>query len=355
MTNTEYFQRLLSQAVLTENIVGPSFTAQETAPFVGETIAPLVNYDGDVIAITAARVAAIGVGQHVAPEATRPFIDLTGREEETWLTEMADMGEQHRISPTRWRRLQSSDPAVVGEEARKLIEIGQIMEERLRRLTELDRWQAFRGTLTITYQNSDSVLVIAYPIPAGNLPVVSVPWTDTVNADPVADMRAWRLKVATETGNPGVRFHLADEDAELIILNDKLRGYFNVPVGQPFRPTLDDVAALVGTGTTFIGVNHAYRAESVGSAVRPQDHTRYLPLGKVLVTPEYNANGRPVAEVANGDVEVQTGFNTGVLVKGPQSEIKLDSQSMQRFLHHMAKRLPRLIQPGAFLTATIYS
>jgi hypothetical protein len=355
MANTSYFQRLLSQAVLTENIVGPGFTAQETAPFVGEQIAPLKDYDGDVIAITASRIAAIGIGQWVAPEASRPFVDLTGREEETFLTEMADMGEQHRISPTRWRRLQSNDPNVVGEEARKLIEIGQILEERNRRLTEKARWDAFMGTLIIEYQNRDNNLEITYPIPAGNVPVVSVPWDDTANSDPVADMRAWRLKIATETGIPGTRYHLSDEDAELILMNETLRGYFNVPVGQPFRPVLDDVAALVGTGTTFIGVNHGYRKEEVGSSVAPDDHERYLPLGKVLVTPDYNANGRPIAEVANGDVEVQTGFNTGVLVKGPQSEIKLHSDSMQRFLHHMAKRLPRLIQPGAFLTATIYT
>ena len=355
-TNSKFYERLLAQAVLTANITEPSFTAQENAPFVGENIAPLVDMRTDVVALTVARVAAIGIGSFVAPEGTPPLIDLTGREEESWLTEMADLAEQHRISPTRWRRLQSTDPEVVAEEARKLIDIGVIMEERARRLTEKMRWDAFQGQVVLSYQNNDSNLQVTYPIPAGNKPTVSVPWTDTTNADVVADLKAWRLKVATETGAPGTEYHLASEDIELMLANQKLRGYYNIPVGQPFRPTVEDVARLVGEGTTFIPVDHAYRAESVGTARRPQDHTRYLALGKVLVTPKgYTVNGQRIADMPNGLVEVQTGYNTGQLLIGPQSEIKLHGDSMQRFLHHKAKRLPRLSVPGAFLTATIYS
>lgn len=353
MANESFYARILKQAILTDNIVGPSFTAQETAPFVGEKIAPLKDVDGEYVAITASRIAAIGIGQFVAPEASPPLIDLTGREEETSITEMADLAEQHRISPTRWRRLQSSDPDVVAEEARKLIEIGQIMEERNRRLTEKMRWDAFQGRVIAEYQERDSKLVIDYPIPSGNRPTVSVPWTDTTNADPVADLKAFRLQVSSQTGQPGNLIHLSDEDLELVLSNAKLRGYFNIPVGQPFRPTEDDVSALIGAGTTFVPVNHAYRKEDVGASVRPQDHTRYLELGKVLITPDYNANGRAIAEVPNGDVEIQTGYNTGALLKGPQSEVKLHGDSMQRFLHHKSKRLPRLVQPGAFLTATV--
>jgi hypothetical protein len=150
-----YYDRLLSQAVLTDNIVGPSFTAQEQAPFVGEQIAPLRNVDGDVVAITASRIAAIGIGQFVAPEASPPFVDLTGREEETQITEMADLGEQHRISSDKVEKASVLvTQVVVAEEARKVIEIGQILEERQRRLTEKLRWDAFQGTAIIEVPES---------------------------------------------------------------------------------------------------------------------------------------------------------------------------------------------------------
>lgn len=327
----------------------------EAAPFVGEQIAPLVNTTAETIAIRESRTAAFGIGSAVAPEATPVLIDLTGREESSRIHELAEMAEQHRISPTRWYKLQSTDENVVAEEARKLIEIGQQMEERARRLTEKWRWDAFSGDLTITYQNNDSVLNIAYPLPSGNKPTVAVEWTDTVNADVVADMKAFRNQIASTAGNPGVVFHLADEDQELILANQKLRAYFNVAVGQPFRPTLDDVAQLVGPGTRFVGVNHGYRLEAAGTATDESAHQRYLPLGKMLVTTEYNNNGFRIAEVPNGRVEVQTGYNTGTLLFGPQSEIKLHGDSMERFLHHKAKRLPALHQPEAFLYATIYT
>jgi hypothetical protein len=197
-------------------------------------------------------------------------------------------------------------------------------------------------------------LQIDYPIPTSNKVVASVAWTDTTNSDPIADLRAARLGVLTNTANPGNLCHISDEDLELVLNNAKLRTYFNVPVGQPFRPTVDDVTPLIGDGFRFVPTNHAYRATTVGTSVRPQDHTRYLPLGKVIVTPEYNINGRPIAEMPNGDVEIQTGYNTTVLLKGPQSEIKLHGDSHQRFLHHRAKRLPRIVQPGAFYNLTIY-
>jgi hypothetical protein len=281
-------------------------------------------------------------------------MDLTGREEREEVIELAHLDEMHRISPIRWERLNSTDERIAGREARRLVEIGQILERRNERLTEWMRWQAFSGTLTIEYQQRDTALVIEYPLPTGHRPSVTVPWSDTENSDPIADMRAWQSQVAVSSNYGGLRIHMPDEDIEDVLANQKLRGYFNVEEGRPFLPTLDDVVALLRPGTQIIPFNTGYREESVGASKRPEDHTRFLPVGKVLVTTEYVIDGAPIADTPNGLVEVATGYNTTALLPGPQSEIIMKGEgAYTRFLRQASRRIVRLRRPEAFLYADV--
>src|SRR3954463_3564963 len=275
---------IMDQSSLTDSIVGPVETEMETAPFVGEQIAPMDDTDSQYTSMRVEDTYSTGIGQFRSPEASIPLKDITGREEREEVIELAYLDEAHRISPRRWEILTQGGERLAGREARRLIEIGQILERRNERLTEWMRWQAFAGPLTIEYQQRDPVLVIDYPMPTGHHPVATVSWTDLVNSDPVNDLKAWMQTASTDAGSPARLVHITDEDAELIVNNQKLRTYFQVDPGQPFMPTLEDVLRLLPQNTQFIPVNHAYRDESVGASRRPQDHTRYLPLGKVLVT-----------------------------------------------------------------------
>jgi Phage major capsid protein E len=345
---------ILDQAALTDSIVGPVETEMELAPFLGEQIAPMFDVDNQYISMRVEDVHAYGIGQFRAPEATPPLMDITGREEREEVIELAHLDEMHRISPLRWERLNSNDDRVSGREARSLIEIGQILERRNERLTEWMRWQAFSGQLTIEYQQRDTALVIDYPLPSGHRPTVGVSWDDTTNADPVNDMRTWQTQVATSSGFAGTRIHMSSVDLENVLNNAKLRDYFNVAPGQPFLPTLDDVLRLLRPGTQIITFDTAYREESVGASRRPEDHTRFLPTGSVLMTTEYTIDGAPIADTPNGLVEISTGYNTTALLPGPQSEVIMKGDGVyQRFLRQASRRIVRLRRPEAFLFADI--
>lgn len=345
---------ILDQAALTDSIVGPVETEMEAAPFLGEQISPMFDVDNQYVSMRVEDTYAYGIGQFRAPEATPPLMDLTGREEREEVIELAYLDEMHRISPIRWERLNSTDERVAGREARKLIEIGQILERRNERLTEWMRWQAFSGQLTIEYQQRDTALVIDYPLPAGSRPNASAPWTDTINSDPINDLRTWQTQVATVAGGAGLRIHLASEDIELLLSNQKLRGYFNVAAGQPFLPALDDVLRLLRPGTQIIPFDTAYRDESVGASKAPEDHTRFLPIGNLLMTTDYRLDGAPIADTPNGLVEIATGYNTTALLPGPQSEVIMKGDgAYQRYLRQASRRIVRLRRPEAFLYATI--
>lgn len=345
---------ILDQATLTDNIVGPVETEMEIEPFLGEQIAPMFDIDDQYISMRVEDVHAVGIGQFRAPEAEPPLMDLPGREEREEVMELAFLDEMHRIAPRRWERLNSNDDRVAGREARRLIEIGQILERRNERLTEWMRWQAFSGQLTIEYQYRDTALVIDYPLPTGHKPTVGISWTDTTNSDPINDLKAWMLTGSTDAGVPMRRVHISDEDLELILNNQKLKTYFNVPTGQPFLPTIQNVLDLLPPGTQFVNVNEAYREPSVGASKRRQDHTRFLPVGNVMLTTDYRVQGVPIADTPNGLVEIATGYNTTALLPGPQSEVIMKGVGVYtRFLRQGSRRLVRMRRPECFLYADV--
>ncbi len=347
-------ERLFDSAVLTDLIVQPVQTSMEAEPRLGDSIAPMRDIDGQFVKMQVRSAHAFGIGQVKAPEATPPLVDLTGREEsETISGELIQLDEMHRISPTRWERLQSTDENIVAQESRSIVEIGQELEIRNQRLTEKFRWDAFKGTVIAQYQQSDAVYQITYPKPAGHNPTVTTTWTDTTNSDPIADIRAWQLQVANSSGFPGTRVHISSDDFELILNNQVLKTYFNVPTGTAFRPTVDDVTALLAPNTTIMITDAGYRPSSVGASRLATDHVRFLPVGNVLITTEYTLEGQPIADTPNGDVQIVTGYNSTALVKGPVSELKLNTESMNYFLRHASRRIPRILRPDALLWATV--
>jgi hypothetical protein len=348
--------RLMDSAVLTNLIVKPVQTTMEAAPRLGDQIAPMQDIDGQFVRMQVRSVHAFGIGQFKAPEATPPLVDLTGREEQEQISgELLQLDEMHRISPTRWERLQSTDEAIVAQETRNIVEIGQELEIRNQRLTEKMRWDAFKGTLIAQYQQADSVIQIDYPKPTGHNPVLTGTnlWTDTTNADPIANIRTWQAQVAASSGFQGTLVHLSSDDWELIVTNTKVKTYFNVPSGQPFRPQPDDLVALLAPGTQFVITDAGYRPASVGSSIAASDHVRYLPVGNVMITTPYSVEGQRIADTPNGEVQILTGYNSTRLTRGPVSELKLDTDSYNYFLRHASRRIPRILRPECFLWATV--
>ena len=106
---------------------------------------------------------------------------------------MAQLEEMHRINSEQWLKLNSSDEFIRNSEGLDVVSRGQVLRRRLERLTEWMRWQAFvTGSLTITYPRTNSQLFIDYGFLPGHMPTASTLWSDTTNADPIADIEAWQ-------------------------------------------------------------------------------------------------------------------------------------------------------------------
>lgn len=345
---------IYDQAVLTSLVNEPVETALENAPFLGEQLAPRNDIQARMARMDVGRTYSFGVGQFKAPNAMPALVEMPTGERREALIELAQLEEMHRINSEQWIRLNSTDENIRNAEGLEVVERGRILRQRLERLTEWMRWQAFvNGSLTITYPRTNSQLFIDYGYLAGHKPVASTLWTDTTNSDPVADLEAWQQKVADDSGFLGLRIHITSATAKLILNNAKLKPYFNVPAGQPFRASLEQVAQLLADGTQFVVHDAGFRPMASGADRTDAAHTRYLPNKNVLVTTPYSIEGEQIADSLNGQVEISSTYNDTSIQQGPSSEVILDHMTKNRYLREGAARIVRIIHPECFLSATV--
>lgn len=341
-------------AVLTALVNEPVDTALESAPPLGTQIAPQQNIQARMARMDVGRTYAFGIGQYKAPNAMPALIDMPTVERQEAIIELVQLEEMHRINSEQWLRLISSDESIRNYEGLDLVTRGQIMRRRLERLTEQQRWDVFvNGTLTITYPRTNSQLLIDYGWLAGHKPTPATLWTDLVNADPVANLESWQQALADDSGHMGLKIHITSADAKLIVNNAKLKTYFNVPAGVPFRATLEQVAQLLAEGTEFVVHDAGWRPMASGAARDEAAHTRFLPIGKVVMTTEYSIDGDNIADTLNGQVVVSSAFDDTNDVMGPTNEVIIDHMTKNRYLREGAARITRILHPECFLSATV--
>ena len=345
---------IYDQAVLTELVNEPVDTALESAPYLGESIAPTEGINARMARMDIGRTYSFGIGQFKAPNAMPALIEMPTVERQEALIEMVQLEEMHRINSEQWIRLNSSDELIRATEGLEVVERGQILRRRLERLTEWMRWQVFiNGALTITYPRTNSQLLIDYGWLPGHKPTAVPLWSDTTNSDPVGNLEAWQQQLSDDSGHLGLKIHLTSATAKNVINNVKLKQYFNVPTGQPFRATLEQVASLLADGTQFVIHDAGFRPMASGASRTDAAHTRYLPNNKVLMTTDYTIEGERIADTLNGQVEISSSFNDTSISQGPSSEVILDHLTKNRYLREGAARITRVIHPEAFLSASV--
>jgi len=345
---------IYDQAVLTALVNEPVDTALETAPMLGQQIAPLNNIQSRMARMDIGRQYSFGIGQFKAPNAMPALVEMPVTERREALIEMVQLEEMHRINSEQWIRLNSSDENIRNAEGLEVVDRGRILRQRLERLSEWMRWQAFvNGSLTVTYPRTNSQIFIDYGWLPGHRPTPGDLWSDTVNSDPVMDIEGWQQQVADDSGFLATRVHITSATAKLILANQNLKTYFNVAVGDPFRANLSQVAGLLAEGTQFVVHDAGFRPMASGAARDEAAHTRYLPNNKVVLTTDYSIDGENIADTLNGQVEISASYNETNINQGPQSEVILDHMTKNRYLREAAARIVRIIHPECFLSATV--
>lgn len=348
---------IFDQAALTGVINRPLESRFEQFPSVGDQIAPLNPVQSRVVKIQAREVESFGVGQYRAPGATPPLTDFQAVYEETAI-ELALLDEMNRIKDEDWLNLQSSDEGVQRKAGVSLVERGNALALRNRRLSEVLRWQAFTGGAVITYPNGSEVS-IDYGINAtpdiGSDAGYSDYWDNHSASDPIADFKKLQKLSADAVGFYGTRVHMGSDVLDHLIQNQNVEGMLTGTDRPLSVVRQSDLLSLLRDGTEFIVTDGGYRDVSAGTDRGVSSVTPYLDPKHILITTPYVIDGERIADLCDGQVIVSTGYNQVAIRQGAQAEVLLEHVSKTHFFRYGSARIPRILVPGAFVYAKVLS
>lgn len=349
------------QAQLSHAIERTLTTAKENLPSLGDQIAPKIDVQSRKVKYRITEVDAFGIGNLRAPDGN-PVIwrsSVSYREE---FIELALPDEMERISEDTMLRLQSSDEKIRRSAGADVVTRGRILALRSWRRIEKMRWEMFlTGKVTLDYQDNQAAQ-IDFGLPATHVVTASTLWTDTTNADIIAQVRAWQKLVADDIGVYGLSIHMNSDTWELVYNNAKIAAKLSTWGRGLMVPNKDDVARLFREGSEINIYDGGYR--DTGITLNNQSTpnrsrgdvnlTKWLPYGKVLITPKgYNVDGEKIADTPSGQVMIATGYNSAEPRQGPQAETILEPISKNTFLRYANAAIPRMLLPEAFLVATV--
>lgn len=348
------------QALLTHVIqkppAGRAPGAAEDAPFLGESVAPYTTLAGRNARLRVAELKPFGTGQFRAPDATPPLFKPAVAWREVVL-ELVLIDEMERIQEEDWMKLHSADETIRLSAGASLVDRGRILKLRNQRATEKLRWQAFSGQVTVVYPTG-STLLVDYGLAATHKPTAAVLWSDTTNADPVADIQAWSELIAADSGFYGNKLHMNSKTYDLLIRNTKIKNQINFyapSANTIFRPRREDLLNLFTSFATDVEIvvyDNGYR--EVGAAgIGVGSITKYLPDGYVMMTTDYTVDGVNIADTLDGQVSVANGYNSVAIRQGEQAEVMLEHIAKQHFLRYASARIPRVLIPEAFVWARV--
>lgn len=354
------------QAAITDLVRRNLQTVLEETPRIGSSIAPLFPVYDRMIKKEVAEIAAFGIGQFRAPDASpkiyAPRITFTQE-----VTELLLLDEMTEIKEDLWLRMTSPTPAIRARAGVDLVTNGRVLQQRNENLTEVMRWAAFKGQPIVVNFDPSSTnmptqsITITYGYLETHKPSASVPWTDRVNSTPIDDLRAWQLIVANDVGVFGSKIHMNSTTYSYLQRSNQARGYLTPTDRNLALPKKEDIEALLWGATggdeaaaaiappTIIVSDAGYRDETQNYNRGLGAVTRFLQNGEVLITTEYKLEGENIADVADGMVAVTQDFQTLRWAQGMQSEIMLNHNTKTHFFRQASSRFVRLRRPQAFL------
>lgn len=350
------------QALLTDVIKRPPLnrdpgSAEDTSPFLGEQIAPYKSVAARVVKVRTAEIQPFGVGQVRAPDASIPLYKPSVQRSDS-LIELVLLDEMERITEEDWIKLNSGDEDIRNSAGASLVDRGRILKLRNERLTEKYRWEMLlNGEITVTYPTGSS-LYINYGFTSGHKVTASTLWSDTTNSNPVTDIQAWSERLADDSGYYARNVIMNSKTYNYLIQSTPIKNQINFYSGGAnsiLRPRRSDILNLFETfaqDVNLIIYDNGYRA--VGeTGIGRTSLTKYIPDGKVLVTTDLSIDGHSIADTCDGQVVVNTGYNSMSINQGWQAEVMADQLSHTHFFRSASARIPRLLFPDCVLVATV--
>ncbi len=172
------------------------------------------------------------------------------------------------------------------------------------RRVEQSIWEMFSGTLTVN--QADVKFTVDYGMDGSHKPTVATSWADLANADPLADLRAWK-KLIQRDGNG-----LATD----VYMNETVMGYLvdNAAVRSLIEktPSLQRQIAETGWITRWMGLN--FHVNDRGITPLGGAFTPYIGEDKVIMIDKGNSD--PGGKVTNDLFDILEGSSLDIQAQG---------------------------------------
>lgn len=365
---------LYPQSALTDVVLRALETAWETIPHIGAEIAPLKPVYERKVRRDIAEVAPFGIGQFRAPDATPSIINFAINYVEE-VQELLLLDEMTEIKEDLYIRMTSDNPSVRARAGIDLATMGKLLQMRHERLTEVMRWEVFKGNpVVVTFQTGQRQEIKPSYLETHKVSA-SIPWTDRINSTTIDDIRAWQKIIGNDAGVYGSRIHMNSQTYEKLQRSNQARGYLTQTDRNVFLPKPDDICSLLWGSTPsdaqggvaaeapqLIVTDSGYRAETgeiAGSGLTGYNRgqsamTTFLKNGEILMTTSYVFEGENIADTCDGPVVLSDTWNSLRKDIGAQSELIINHYNKNIFMRQGCSRFVRMRRPQAFLYAKAY-
>lgn len=318
--------------------------------------APLTTTMSRKIKLRIRAINGAGLAAFKADNSDTPIASGSGDLTELFM-ELLLIGEKDILKQSDMISLQSPDELVARTAAEELISKAVNLRKRNTNRTKWMAWQASRGTLTVTYPDTTTI-VIDYDLDGGSwnnwfsashLPVTAVAWSDTTNGDIIEDVYNWSKIIADDLGcdQSEVIMYLRTAVWRNMKKNTGVKNELSSTSPRVITPKKAEIVEILGIGE--IRINNEFYV-SAGS----QTKNYFLPETYVLLTGPDTVNGDPLMEMKDGPVarvvgeSIVTAPNPGAL-----SETYINKEAVTENVRVQTSRLPQMNFPAGFVWAYI--
>lgn len=206
-------------------------------------------------------------------------------------------------------------------------------------------WEMLKGTLTVAQE--DVQFVVDYGIDGTHKPTAATLWSDTANADPIANIRAWKKLITQDLGEPATDMIVSSTVMGYLVDNAKVRELMRQQYG---RQMAEEGRIVKLGGLTISEYDNGY-VPLGGSYTQfvPDDHVFIIGKGNNRSPEQGGKITNLLADIQQGSPEdIEAGGKPGLFSK---SWTEKDPAGVQTVV--ASSFLPVLKKPEGVVYATV--
>lgn len=328
--------------------------------------APMYPFNGRKVRLAVKMHEGAGLAPFKADNAGTPVVPAVGQIQEVYI-ELALIAEKDTLESSTLIELESMDDRIARLAAEDVLEKAMRLQQRNVNRTRWMAYSAVKDSLSITY--GDVSLSVDFDLngdgqnasrfSSSHLPTQTsglggTAWTDTANADIIADVHTCAMLIGDDLGidETDVVMHVNSETYRYMWQNTALQGYLSDASPRVTKPQRGEMATILEIADIVVDNSFYFTYGAVGTSAK----TKFIPNGYALFFPRgYEYKGTPIMEMYDGLVARVVGGDI-VVARNPGmvAEIYVNEEQIAKNVRVQTARMPVINHPAGIVYAKVY-